>query len=148
MSGGSRNDSISVSGVFGQGCGNYILDLQFHTGADVYIDGAGRPHAIPVGSYFVAYTHDWNGCWKSCIVYSQVNVCNKDGLAIADYHEGEYFSANLGREWAVQGLDPTDKNTKPAAAFLGVEYIYAMRETFIGKRGEDSRIQLTAGVKY
>jgi hypothetical protein len=153
------DDRVSFGTLYGEGVANYVLDLRALGGYDAFFE-AGRLKALPVWSYWAAYTHFWTQHLSSTMVYSQVDVDSFQtaGLSTAAYRHGRLASVNLVYQWVTPVTEKQAASARTAAApppkpqygkwFTGIEYVFGEKENVSDHTGVDHRIQATVGVNF
>jgi hypothetical protein len=105
-------------------------------------------------SYFVGYSHAWTctGNLRSAVVYSQATLDSISAEGPSAYREGRYLAVNTTYQWQIHVPPPATAplGTQPGLhyGFVGIEYLYAERETLGNGRGNDQRVQATIGLKF
>jgi len=121
-------DSLLASFSYGDGIGRYIQDLPSNSGG--VVDADGDLHTLTAWGAMIAYRHQWCEKWRSTASYSYVQLDNRAELGDLAYENTHYAQANL--IWA-----PT-KNM-----YIGLEYLYGIKEARNGNDGDAHRVQLS-----
>lgn len=125
-------DSLLASVSYGDGIGRYIQDLPGGSGG--VVDANGDLHTLTAWGAMLGYRRQWSVKWRSTVSYSYVQLDNRfdqGDFAMDDTH---YAQANL--IWA-----PTK------SFYVGLEYLYGMKEARNGHDGEDHRVLLSLQYK-
>lgn len=135
LSGGLKtfgSDSLVASLTYGDGIGRYIQDLP--SGSAGVVDGLGDLHLLSAWGAMLGYRHQWSEKWRSTVSYGYVQLDSSSEQGDFAYDQTHYAQANL--IWA-----PT-KNF-----YVGLEYLYGLKETRNGNNGDDHRVQLSLQYK-
>ncbi len=137
------SDSLQFGVVAGEGLGHYVQDMQgFGLDAAPAEADSTELRAIPVVSGWLGYQHWWTQRLRSTAAYGHIHL-DSDFVPIVGqgvpasagvYESTNYASVNL--LWSP--LPPLD---------FGIEYLWGNRETTDGRRGQDSRLQMS-GIFY
>lgn len=124
-------DDLRLTANYGEGLGRYVA---LNTAADAMLtrNVGGKLEALPVLAYAAAYKHNWNGKWRSSLVWSQLLIDNDvayTGKAVTKSVDS--VSVNLIKQVA-------DKLS------VGVEARHGNRELESGADGDINRLQLSA----
>lgn len=131
LSGGLKTfgqDSLVASFSYGEGIGRYIQDLPGGSGA--VVDDTGNLHTLPAWGAMVGYRHQWSEKWRSTVSYSYVELDSRAEQGGLAYDHTHYAQANI--IWA------STKNF-----YVGLEYLYGLKEARDGAEGDDHRIQMS-----
>jgi hypothetical protein len=90
----SKNDTVQLLGVYGEGVGGQGNDAGF-LNSDAAFDAGGGFEALPYWSVTAGLTHRWNDKWRSTLTYGYVNLDNASGQSATFYHTSHYASANV-----------------------------------------------------
>lgn len=125
----TKNDSVQLLGVYGEGVGGMGNDTSF-LNSDAAFKTGGSLEALPYWSAMVGLTHRWNPQFRSTLTYGYVNLDNASGQSATFYHTSQYASANL--VWQLrQHLS------------LGLEGLYGIQDARNGAdSGDHWRVQL------
>jgi hypothetical protein len=126
------DDSLLANAIYGDGIGRYIQDLP--GGSAAVVDAAGNLHTIKAWGAMAGYRHQWNEKWRSTASYSYVHLDNREELGGFAYEHAHYVQGNL--IWA-----PTK------TFYVGIEYLYGLKEARNGNEGHDHRVQLALQYK-
>lgn len=121
-------DNLIASVIYGEGIGRYVQDLP--GGSAGVVDASGDLHLLPAWGAMLGYRHQWGEAWRSTVSYSYVQLDNRAEQGDFAYDNTHYAQGNL--IWA-----PT-KNF-----YVGLEYLYGMKETRNGSTGDDHRVQVS-----
>jgi DcaP outer membrane protein len=125
----SKNDTLQLLGVYGEGVGGQGNDAGF-LNSDAAFDTSGNLEALPYWSVSTGLTHRWNDAFRSTITYGYVNLNNTSGQATTFYHSSHYASANL--VWQMR-----------KRLSVGLEALYGLMEARNGvDSGDHWRVQL------
>jgi hypothetical protein len=125
----TRNDSLQVLGVYGDGVGGQGNDAGFFN-SDAAFTSNGSFEALPYWSGTFGFTHRWNDRFRSTISYGYVNLNNSSGQSGTFYHSSQYASANV--VWQLR-----------KRLSVGLEGLYGTKEVNNGvDSGDHWRIQL------
>jgi hypothetical protein len=125
----TKNDSVQLLGVYGEGVGGQGNDAGF-VNSDAAFNVNGDLEALPYWSAMAGYTHRWNASLRSTITYGYVNLDNSSGQAGEFYHTTHYASANL--IWQLR-----------KRLSVGLEGLYGTKEANNGvDSGDHWRVQL------
>ncbi len=97
-----KNDLVSWGVVYGQGIGNYILDLRAATGCDAALDARNDLHALIASSYFIGYAHTWAPGLRTAVVLSEVDLSSIVDQGSSAYRRGRYAAINTTYQWQVK----------------------------------------------
>ena len=131
LSGGLKTfgaDSVIASFSYGDGIGRYIQDLPSDSGG--VVDDEGNLQTLTAWGAMLGYRHQWSEQWRSTVSYSYVQLDNREEQGDYAYDRTHYAQANL--IWA-----PTK------SFYVGIEYLYGMKEARNGNDGDDHRLQLS-----
>jgi hypothetical protein len=90
----TKNDSMQLLGVYGEGVGGMGNDTSF-LNSDAAFKADGSLEALPYWSAVVGFTHRWNEQFRSTVTYGYVNLDNASGQSATFYHTSQYASANI-----------------------------------------------------
>jgi len=122
----SENDEGYLQFVVGDGIGSY------NGIPDVVSDGISRGGLLPMMGWMVAWNHRWTKKLQSSLTYSENILDNPSYQPGDELHRNTYFSTNL--IWS------------PATHyFMGIEYLYGIRENVDGQDAEAHRLQTSFG---
>jgi hypothetical protein len=125
----TKNDSLQLLGVYGEGVGGMGNDTSF-LNSDAAFRTSGSLEALPYWSGMVGATHRWNKQLRSTISYGYVKLDNASGQAATFYHTSQYASANL--VWQLR-----------KRLSIGLEGLYGIQEARNGvDSGDHWRMQL------
>jgi hypothetical protein len=125
----TKNDSLQVLGVYGEGIGGQGNDAGFFN-SDAAFASNGSFEALPYWSGTFGFTHRWNDQFRSTISYGYVNLDNSSGQTGTFYHSSHYASANV--VWQLR-----------KRLSVGLEGLYGTKEANNGvDSGDHWRIQL------
>jgi len=125
----TKNDSVQLLGVYGEGVGGMGNDTSF-LNSDAAFKSNGQLEALPYWSAMAGYTHHWSEQFRSTITYGYVNLDNASGQAATFYHTSHYASANL--VWQLR-----------KRLSIGLEGLYGLKTVQNGvDSGDHWRIQL------
>ncbi len=113
---------------YGDGIGRYIQDLPGGSGA--VVEPNDHLHALTAWGTMLSYRHQWTEKWRSTVTYSYVKLDSVPEMGGFAYDHTHYAQANL--IWAAS------KNF-----YVGIEYLYGLKQTLNGNSGNDQRIQLS-----
>lgn len=125
-------DNLLANFVYGDGIGRYIQDLP--SGSAGVADADVHLHPLTAWGGMISYRHQWNKRWRSTVTYSYVQLNNRAALGDFSYDHTHYAQANL--IWAM------NKNF-----YVGIEYLYGLKEARNGNSGDDQRIQIALQYK-
>jgi hypothetical protein len=140
-------DLFTFGFLYGQGVGNYVLDLRALGGADAAIDAQANLKALTTTAYFVGYSHFWTPNLRSTVAYGQTDLRSIPTEGASAYRRGQYIAVNTVCQWPVNLAGDT-ATSGPHYAFAGLEYLYGRKETLASGGGEDHRVQLVVGLKF
>ncbi len=103
---------------------------RFRGGMSAALDGAGELQALTDLGYTLGYERHWTSSLYSVFVYNHGEIDNTEGQAPNAAAIGSYAAADL--IWNF-----TEK------AFVGIEYLWGMREDLDGSDGTANRLQLS-----
>jgi hypothetical protein len=125
----TKNDSLQLLGVYGEGVGGMGNDTSF-LNSDAAFDANGNLEALPYWSVAFGLTHRWNETFRSTITYGYVNLDNTAGQVDTFYHTSQYASANI--VWQLR-----------KRLTIGLEGLYGIQEAQSGvDSGNHWRVQL------
>ena len=125
----TKNDSLQLLGVYGEGVGGQGNDAGF-LNSDAAFDANGELEALPYWSLMAGFTHRWNKSFRSTLTYGYVNLDNASGQVDTFYHTSHYASANL--VWQLR-----------KRMSVGLEVLYGLMEARNGvDSGDHWRVQL------
>jgi len=125
----TKNDSLQLLGVYGEGVGGQGNDAGF-LNSDAAFDSNGNLEAMPYWSLMIGLTHKWSDTWRSTITYGHVDLDNASGQAADFYHTSDYASLNL--VWQLR-----------KRLSVGLEGLYGIKEAQNGvDSGDHWRVQL------
>ncbi|HNQ89048.1 MAG TPA: DcaP family trimeric outer membrane transporter [Verrucomicrobiota bacterium] len=125
-------DSLIASLSYGEGIGRYIQDLP--TGSAGVVDASGDLHLLTAWGAMVGYRHQWSERWRSTLSYGYVQLDNRADQGAFAYDQTHYAQANL--VWM-----PTRH------FYVGLEYLYGVKEARNGNSGDDHRLQISMQYK-
>jgi hypothetical protein len=125
-------DSLLGNFSYGDGIGRYIQDLP--SGSAGVVDAEGHLHTLTAWGAMIGYRHQWTEKFRSSVSYSYVQLDNRAALGDFSYDHTHYAQANL--IWAM------NKNF-----YVGIEYLYGLKEARNGNSGDDHRIQIALQYK-
>ena len=81
----TKNDSLQLLGVYGEGVGGQGNDAGF-VNSDAAFNANGNLEALPYWSAMIGFTHRWNEQFRSTLTYGYVNLDNASGQDATFYH--------------------------------------------------------------
>jgi hypothetical protein len=90
---------------------------------------------LPLFAYYVGFEHEWSDSLSSAVLYSAIDVDNRDYLPDSAGQKSKYFSLNL--IWHPD-----------AQQMYGIEFLSGARRDQGGAEGTDNRIQLTGHYSF
>ena len=127
---GERRDNVSFQLQAGEGFTHYYSTFA-GVGLNGVVDADGNVEATGVVAGFLAFQHWWNARWRSTVQASFMELDSPAASAGSAFDNGRYFSGNVF--WT-----PMDGVT------LGLDLIYAERETVAGETGDGVRAHAIA----
>jgi hypothetical protein len=125
----TKNDSLQMLGVYGEGVGGMGNDTSF-LNSDAAFKSNGDLEALPYWSATAGFTHRWSEQFRSTITYGYVNLDNASGQVPTFYHTSHYASANL--VWQIR-----------KRLSVGLEGLYGLKTAQNGvDSGDHWRVQL------
>ena len=127
---GERRDNVSFAVQAGEGFTHYYSTFA-GVGLNGVVDSDGQVEATGVAAGFFAFQHWWNARWRSTVQASFMELDSPAASAASAFDNGRYYSGNVF--WT-----PLDGVT------LGLDLIYAERETVAGETGDGVRAHAIA----
>jgi hypothetical protein len=125
----SKNDTLQLLGVYGEGVGGMGNDTSF-LNSDAAFKSDGSLEALPYWSASFGFTHRWNNQFRSTFTYGYVNLDNASGQVPTFYHFSHYASANI--IWQLR-----------KRLSIGLEGLYGFKEAADGENsGNHWRVQI------
>jgi hypothetical protein len=124
-----KDNSLMFQVAGGEGIGRYLQDLG-GTGSDAGPSATGDLQALPAIGTYAGYEHWWTQNLWSVATYGYVWVDNSTGQPDSAYHSTQYASANL-----IWNIYPR--------VYLGMEFLYGLRENKDGRHGHARRFQFS-----
>lgn len=122
-----KKDKLIYQAVYGPGVG------RFRGGLSAGLDKNGDLEALTDRGFTVGYEHSWSNAFSSLVLYNQGSVDNTEGQSPASIKGAQYTAVNLLWHFADN-------------AFVGVEYLWGLREDLDEGSGTANRLQFS--VKY
>ncbi|MFL5772543.1 MAG: DcaP family trimeric outer membrane transporter [Flavisolibacter sp.] len=135
----SRNLTLKVQGVYGNGMENYIADAGADIGlesnpGDIYRPFTGK--ALPVWGFFSFVEILWNKSLRSSAGYAFESINNSDLQSANAFHHGQYGLINL-------------RYSPIKYAMVAIEYQYGRRDNFKdGFHSTGNKIQFQCRVNF
>jgi hypothetical protein len=126
-----RNNMV-FEASYGKGAGAYYNDGPLN---GVYDPVSSKIILLPLFAYYVGFEHEWSDSLSSAVLYSAIDVDNRDYLPASAGQKSKYFSLNL--IW-----HPDTRQ------MYGIEFLSGARRDQGGAEGTDNRIQLTGHYSF
>lgn len=112
--------------TFGEGIGSY------RGLPDVVATAPNNAAILPIFGWMVGLHHEWTDSLTSNLTYSELSLEDLPGQDLNNLRDTTYLAVNLI-------ANPYDR------VFVGIEYLYGVRNDLSGARGEAHRIQTSFG---
>jgi hypothetical protein len=120
-------DTLQTQWTYGQGLFRYINDnFENNDGA---FNSRGELKPIPYFGAMIGYTHYWSEEWRSTATYGFVHLTNLASQAGTQYHETNYVSFNVVRQF------------RPRLS-VGLEGLYGSKVDKADRTGDVFRVQI------